>query len=419
METPQNDALRTPTEALQVILAHAERLGTQSVLLPQALGRVLAEDIQSDRLLPPWDNSAMDGYAVRAQDIGAAPLPVCGTIAAGHPATEALAPGTVLRIMTGAPMPLGADAVIMREDADEQDGQVRFSRVPVPSQHIRRAGEDLRPGDQVLPRGTTLGPGEIGLCAALGRLVLHVTKKPLVSVVATGDELVPPDRIPEAGQIVNSNSYALAAQIAEAGGEARLVPIVPDDPVAMRAAFADALTADVVVSTGGVSVGQFDYVRQILRELGAVECVAKVAMKPGKPISVSVLTVRCGAVERRVLWLGLPGNPASSMVSFELFVRPALRAMAGHAQIARPELWVILAREVTPDRQRLHFARARLVRREEPQGLVLWAEPLFHQGSGMLRSMLAVSALLHIPPGTQVLPAGTQVRATLLCQGLP
>ena len=416
-----HDVMLTPDEALAAILRHVAPLASEMTDLHQAgsarAPRVLAQPLVAERVLPPWDNSAMDGYALRAADVvPGQPLPVLGVIAAGHPATEPLAPGTCLRIMTGAPLPAGADAVIMREEAEEAAGQVRFRVTARPGQHIRRAGEDVRLGDVVLPAGATIGAGEIGALSALGRTLIAVHRQPQVAVLSTGDELVPADRLPGPGQISNSNSHALAAQICEAGGVPRILPIATDDPAELRRAFAEALRADVVVSSGGVSVGQFDYVRDVLAELGAVEEFSRVAMKPGKPLTFSYIDCGSGLSARRVLWFGLPGNPASSMVSFELFVRPALRRLCGvaAAEVLRPRAWVSLAQPVEPDRNRLHFTRARVERRATATDDSLWATPLAWQGSGMLRSMLGVQALLQIPAGTTVLPAGTRVLATLL-----
>lgn len=421
---PAHEVMLTPDQAQAAILRHTAPLGTEVVdLAAVAAGptpRVLATALVSARTLPPWDNSAMDGYAVRAAEVVAGgPLPVHGVIAAGHPATDPLPVGGTLRIMTGAPIPPGADAVIMREEADEQDGQVRFRVAARPRQHIRPAGEDIRAGDQILAAGATLGAGEVGVLAALGRSFIDVYRRPQVAVLATGDELVPPDCPPGPGQITNSNSHALAAQIWEAGGVARILPIVPDRPDAMRAAFLHALQADVVVSSGGVSVGQFDYVRDVLRDLGAHEIFSRVAMKPGKPLTFSTIDLdgAGGGATRRVLWFGLPGNPASSMVSFELFVRPALRRMGGFPEdaVQRPRAWVQLAAAVDPDRTRLHFTRAQVRRQTTPQADdALLATPLSWQGSGMLRSMIGLNALLHIPPGPAPLPVGTRVLATLL-----
>lgn len=423
-----HDVLLSPEQALATILLQAAPLGSELVdlheLTSSTVPRILAAPLHAGRMLPPWDNSAMDGYALRAADVVVGlPLPVRGTVAAGHPASQPLLPGTCLRIMTGAPVPEGADAVIMREESEEADGFVRFRSPARLGQHIRRAGEDIRPGDLLLSPGTPVGPGEVGVFSAVGRTLIEVHRRPQVTVLSTGDELVPADVAPGPGQITNSNSHALAAQIREAGGEPRLLPIVKDDPAAMRAAFAEALMADVVVSSGGVSVGQFDYVRDVLAELGAVEQFSRVAMKPGKPLTFSYINQGTEPRFRRVLWFGLPGNPASSMVSFELFVRPALRRLCGlpESAVQRPRAWVTLAQPIEPDRSRLHFTRARVERRSDPAlsgtpstSDTLWATPLAWQGSGMLRSMLGVQALLHIPPGNSPLPVGARVQATLL-----
>jgi molybdopterin molybdotransferase len=425
---PSHDVLLSPEQALASILCHVAPLGSEIVdlneLASATVPRILAAPLVSGRVLPPWDNSAMDGYALRAAEVVAgSPLLVQGTVAAGHPASQPLLPGTCLRIMTGAPVPDGADAVIMREEAEESEGRVRFRSPARPGQHIRRAGEDIRLGDLLLASGSPLGPGEVGVLAAVGRTLVEVHRRPQVTVLSTGDELVPADVLPGPGQITNSNSHALSAQIREAGGEPRLLPIVKDDPQTMRAAFAEALRSDVVVSSGGVSVGQFDYVRDVLAELGAVEQFSRVAMKPGKPLTFSYIDCGAGLSGRRVLWFGLPGNPASSMVSFELFVRPALRRLCGlpESAVQRPRAWVTLAQPVEPDRSRLHFTRARIERRTDPPAAAapatthtLWATPLAWQGSGMLRSMLGLNALLHIPPGNSPLPVGARVLATLL-----
>lgn len=425
-----HDVMLNPEQALATILRQAAPLGSEVLDLQEVAAAsvpcILSQPLVSTRLLPPWDNSAMDGYALRAADVVIGqPMPVLGVVAAGHPATAPLADGGCVRIMTGAPLPAGADAVIMREEADEQDDRVRFRCTARPGQHIRKAGEDIRPGDVLLPAGSALGSGEVGILAALGRTLIDVHRRPQVAVLSTGDELVPADCLPGPGQIVNSNSHALSAQIREAGGDPRILPIAKDDPQALRAAFAEALRADVVVSSGGVSVGQFDYVRDVLSELGAVEQFSRVAMKPGKPLTFCYIDCGQGLAGRRVLWFGLPGNPASSMVSFELFVRPALRRLCGVAEAAvqRPRAWVSLAQPVEPDRSRLHFTRARVERRSGDSidataaaqtTDTLWATPLLWQGSGMLRSMIGLNALLHIPPGTGPLPVGTRVLATLL-----
>ncbi|HRI50298.1 MAG TPA: molybdopterin molybdotransferase MoeA [Pseudomonadota bacterium] len=416
--------LLSPEAALALILHRCGPLGGEVVELSAALGRVLREPVKAGRCLPPWDSSAMDGYAVRAGEVQLGqPLPVVGVIAAGHPATAPLAPGTVMRIMTGAPLPAGADAVIMKEEADEQAGAVRFRQVPTLGQHLRRAGEDIADGEVVLPAGALLGPGELGLLAALGRTILQVHRRPQVAIVSTGDELVTADVAPGPGQIVNSNAHALLAQVTEAGAVGRVLPIAADDRDAIAACFAEAARADVVISSGGVSVGEFDYVREGLAMLGAVEQFSKVAMRPGKPLQFLLLPRGPGAapgvepVSRgpEQLVFGLPGNPASSMVSFELFVRPALRRLLGldAAALLRPLAPVRLLEPILPDRSRLHFMRALVSRSVEEPAVLLGRAPR-HQGSGMLRSMVGVNALLHVPPGPAALPAGATVFASLL-----
>ncbi len=414
--------LLSPEAALELILGHCAPLAGEVVELSQALGRVLRESVVAGRSLPPWDSSAMDGYAVRAGEVvPGQPLPVVGVIAAGHPTDTPLPVGATLRIMTGAPLPTGADAVIMKEEADEQDGVVRFRSAATVGQHLRRTGEDLAAGDVVLPAGVLLEPGEIGLLAALGRTLAQVYRRPQVAIVSTGDELVPADITPGRGQIVNSNAHALLAQVTAAGAVGRVLPIAADDPAAIVACLAEAARADVVISSGGVSVGEFDYVRTALDQIGAVEQFSKVAMRPGKPLQFSVLAPRAGQPDagagagRAVLLFGLPGNPASSMVSFELFVRPALRRLLGFAGVAlaRPLAPVRLVEPIQPDRARLHFMRALVWRSVDEPGVLLARAPR-QQGSGMLRSMVGVNALLRVPPGPAALLSGATVLASLL-----
>ena len=413
-------ALLSPEDALALLLRQAAPLGSEVVELGQSLGRVTAAPVLAGRLLPPWDNSAMDGYAVRAADLlpdadagGSRPLPVAGVVAAGSRTVPALEPGTALRIMTGAPLPAGADTVVMREDTEETGGQLRVRAQVTRGQHVRRAGEDVAHGSVALESGALIAPGEIGLLAALGRTLVEVHRRPQVAILSTGDELVAADVPPGPGQIANSNAHALLAQVIEAGGHGRILPVVRDDRASLRAAFIEAARADAVLSSGGVSVGEFDFTREVLAELGAAEIFSKVAMKPGKPLMLARLPSPRGRDD--VLWFGLPGNPASSMVSFELFVRPVLRRMLGvpapHA--ARPVAPVELLEPVTPDRTRMQFVRAQVGRTGDAPHRLL-ARPGQKQGSGMLRSMVGVNALLHIPAGAAALTAGTTVLATLL-----
>ena len=398
----------TVEEAIGKVLAETRPLGAEQVMLDEAAGRALAEAIVATRTLPPWDNSAMDGYAVRAADVALGrPLRVTGTHGAGH-APGPLAPGSAARIMTGAPVPPGADAIVMREDSDETGegdaAEVRFRSVPGPGQHVRRAGEDVTPGSLLLDVGAPIGPGEIGLLAAQGRTVVQVRRRPRVAIVSTGDELVEPDRAPGPGQIVGTNGWALAAQCRAAGALPWLLPIARDDRAVIRAALAEALTADVVLSSGGVSVGEFDFVKEALGSLGVEQSFWKVRMKPGKPLAF-------GTQAGRPVF-GLPGNPASSMVAFELFVRPALRRMQGFADVERPRARAILDEPLGAGGGRRHYLRAR-VRRE---GGLLYARPNARQGSGMLRSMVGVNALLEVPEDAGPLAAGAEVTALLLEQ---
>jgi molybdopterin molybdotransferase len=393
----------TVEQALARILSSIAPLGTEQVFLGMAQQRALAEPIVAERLLPPWDNSAMDGFAVRAAEVVVGKsLPIAFTVGAGD-APGPLAPGKVARIMTGAPLPPGADAIVKREDAAESDGQVAFSVKPSVGMHVRRAGDDVRPGVTVLARGEVLQAGELGLIAALGRTIVSVHRRPRVAIVSTGSELVEADRVPLPGQIVGSNGWALAAQCREAGAEPMVLPLVPDDRAAIRSAFEASLTADVVLSSGGVSVGDFDFVKEVLDGLGVRQEFWKVAMKPGKPIAF-------GLAPRGTPVFGLPGNPASSMVGFELFVRPALQKMAGLGEgWERPRAPVVLDEGYVHDGKRRHYLRAR-VRRE---GEILRARRLAQQGSGMLRSMIGMNALLDIPEEAGALAAGDRVTALL------
>ena len=391
-------------EAVALILAEARPTAVEQAILSDIFGRALAVPVIAERTLPPWDNSAMDGYALRAADARAGKaLPIAFTVGAGDAPGE-LPPGTAARIMTGAPVPRGADAIVKREDTDEHPERVTFTKDARLGDHVRRAGDDVRPGDQVLPAGHALRAGEMGLLAALGRTIVAVHARPRVAIVSTGSELVEADRAPGPGQIAASNGWALAAQCLEAGALPVVFPAVKDDPAALREAFTRALGFDAVLSSGGVSVGDFDFVKQVTEELGVQPRFWKVAMKPGKPVAFGV--ARSGAPV-----FGLPGNPASSMVAFELFVRPALRKMAGFASgWERPRATVILDEPYLHDGKRRHFLRG-VLRRE---GELLRARRHSAQGSGMLRSMVGVNALIEIPESAGALAAGDRVQALLL-----
>lgn len=392
-------------DAQDRILARIASLPGERVPIDAALGRVLAEDLIATRMLPPFDNSAMDGYAVRAADLDAAEsagLRVVGEARAGAGELPELQPGTAVRIFTGAPLPPGADTVVIQEVTRRQGDTIVVERRPKARANVRYAGEDVALNATVIPRGSAVDPGAIGVACALGRTFLTVAGRPRVAILATGDELREPDEPLGPGQIVSSNTYAVAAQVTEAGGTPVSLGIAADEKTVIRARIERGLRYDVVLTLGGVSVGDYDLVRTVLDDLGWESSFWKVDMKPGKPLSVGWL----GGVPV----IGLPGNPASSMVTFELFVRPALRRMLGHTGVFRREITVPLATDYRKDDQRAHVVRCRL--RCANGTAVL--EPLVKQGSGMLTSMVGIDALAIIdaPPG--VLPAGTVVRALVL-----
>lgn len=406
----QSPLMLSVEEAQAQVLDEITELGSEPVSLDDALGRVLREDVVAPRDLPPGDNSAMDGYAVRAAEVAGAsdatpvPLVVSGDIAAGRPARTELAPGTCMRIMTGALVPAGADAVVQVELTDGGTEIVSIRRPVRPGANIRRRGEDMREGNLVLPSGEPLGPAEIGLLAGLGRGEVVVARRPVVAIFSTGDELVDsPGEGLEDGRILNSNGPLLAALVRRAGGVTRSLGIVRDSHEATVDALDAAAGADFILSSGGVSVGAFDYVKGALTALGAKTRFWRVAMKPGKPVIVSRL--------RDSVVFGLPGNPVSCFVSFHLFVGPALRKAAGARQPWLPAVVSTrLAADVRSPGDRRVYARARL--RAEDGGLV--AYPLASQGSGSLTSMAGANALIIIEEGRVGVAAGETVNAVVI-----
>ena len=391
-------------EARGRILDRVRPLDAEEVPLGEALGRFLAGAVVAGRALPPFDNSAMDGFAVRAADLPGE-LPVVGAIAAGAPPDAVLPAGTAIRIMTGAPLPAGADAVVMREEADDRGQRVGFAAPAVPGQHVRRAGEDIAPGAPVLAAGHRLGPGELAVLASLGQAAVRVGRRPRLTILSTGDELCPLGRAPRPGQIISSNEHALTAQAREAGAEVLAAALVPDDRAAIEAALIAALDCDVLVTSGGVSVGDHDHVRGAMEAVGIAIDFWKVAMRPGKPVTF-------GVAGGGTLCFGLPGNPVSSLVSFELFVRPTLLALAGAGERdrERPRAEVVLADPIRKSPGRAHYLRASLTRR----GDTLEATPHGKQGSGMLSSLIGVDALVEVAAELGDLPAGARCPALLL-----
>ena len=323
-------------EALDAILSSVSALGSERIMTSQALGRVLAEDIVSDVTIPPLDNSAMDGYAVRSGDLAELParLRVIGDLPAGSRSRVAVGSGEALRIMTGAPVPDGADVVIKQEVTRRDGDHVEIlEREPVAA-NIRFAGEDIKAGDKVMDSGTCLRPAHIGVLASIKRASISVCQRPRVAILSTGDELVDIDGNLGDGRIVSSNSYSLAALVQENGGTPIMLGIARDTPEDLRACFEQAMHADIIISSGGVSVGDYDFVKDVLRDMGAEMSFWKVAMRPGRPLAFGTIG--------RTPAFGLPGNPVSAMISFEQFVRPAMRKMSGLKKMFRSTLTAVM-----------------------------------------------------------------------------
>lgn len=378
---------------------------TESVVLAEAHGRILREDVPASYDLPRADNSAMDGYAVRAEDMASVPvtLPVTGDIAAGHPASGRLEPGTAMRIMTGAFVPEGADTVVQVELTDGGTGAVTIGKALARGANIRRRGEDMRAGALVLGAGAKIGPAEMSVLAAMQKTRVQVARRPTVAILSTGDELVAVDEELAEGKIVNTNAWLLAALVRDAGAIARPLGIVRDTKEATIAAFESALDCDFILSSGGVSVGAYDFVKDALETLGAESRFWRVAMKPGKPLVLSRLR------DRPVF--GLPGNPVSCFVSFHLFVAPALRRAMGQTQgWFPPSVRTTLAAPLKSGGDRRVYTRVRV---ESRQGELI-ARPLTSQGSGSLTSMVDANGLAIVPEGTTRVEAGARVETLLI-----
>jgi molybdopterin molybdotransferase len=388
-------------EAMREIAGCFEPTGVARQPIVAAVGSALAEDLIAGADLPAFDNSAMDGYALRHADLALqAALRVHGESRAGGAWPPALPPGCAMRIFTGAPLPAGADTVAMQENAVRSGDEVRFDPVPHLRANVRARGSDLRAGAVALVRGQRLGPGEIALLAAQGQHAASVYRTPRVAIVSTGDELreIGEDRDP--GTLVNSNAYALAALVHEAGAEPWVLPIAGDREQDVAARLRQALRADVVISTGGVSVGEYDVVGKALAHAGVDLRFWKVAVKPGKPVMFGMAG--------RVPVVALPGNPVSAMVTFELFVKPGLRRMAGHTAPYPALLRVELEHDHTHTTGRLELARASL--RAGADGR-LFARVHTHQSSGSLPSMCGADALLVLDADVERFAAGQRLPA--------
>lgn len=396
-------------EARATILARFTPLGSELVSLLAASGRVLAQEVVAREDLPPFANSAMDGYAVRAgaTDGAAADRPVrlrlAGEVPAGSVYLGTLDAGAAIRILTGAPMPAGADAVIQQELTRSADDWVEVEAEVTPGTNVREAGSDVQQGTVVLRSGIEIGPAEIALLAALGIDPVSVARRPRVALLATGDELVPASDPLLPGQIHDSNAPHLNAAVALAGAEPWPLGIARDRADDLRAHLRAAAGADLILTTGGVSVGTYDLVKDILAEQGNVE-FWRVRMRPGKPLAFGMLG--------NTPLLGLPGNPVSTAVTFELFGRPAIRRMLGCSELLRPEVEVELAGEPLERADRRHFVRARLASRAGQ----LVATPTGPQGSHIITSLVGASALIVVTEGSGVVRPGDHVPALLLDQ---
>ncbi len=396
--------------AQRCVLESVSTLGAETVRLEHSLGRVLAEDIRANRDLPPYDVSAMDGFAVRSADLanGSIELEVVEDIKAGDMPTKAVQPGQCARIMTGAPVPQGADAVVRVEDSEAlPDGQVRFVKAAPSGMDIRLRGEGMRNGDVVLAAGTEITPGVAGVLATVKRAQFEVYRRPRVAILSTGNELegidepVDPDKIPDA------NSYALMAQVQALGIEPVLLGIARDDPAELERYLRQGLEYDVLLVSGGTSVGVHDYVRPTVEGLGVRMKFWRVAMKPGHPLAFGELERADGT---KTFVFGLPGNPVSSMVCFEEFAVPALRAMTGHARPHRRTVSARLAHPVKMRPGRTEFVRILLS--QDEQGYV--ATSTGNQSSGALLSMARADGLLVVPRDSSGLSAGEAVTVQLL-----
>jgi len=402
----------TVPEASARILAGIRPLATERIALLDAVGRVLAGDAVAPYTLPHWDNSAMDGYAVRGDDLasvaGGRPvqLTVQETVAAGDFPTRPVRAGVATRIMTGAPLPEGADTVVRVEDTDGGLTSVVIRDARDRGKNIRPRGEDFVAGDTVIPAGAAIAPAQIGVLASLGLPQVVVHRRPVVAILGSGDELVDLDRFHEvlAGRkIVTSNSYTLSALVRANGGVPLLLGNAADSPESLRALLQQVHGADLILTSAGASVGAFDYTRDVLASLGAQLDFWKVRMRPGAPIGFGAL--------HGTPWIGLPGNPVSVMVTFELFVRPVLRRMLGHARLFRQPVPVTLAEPVTLHARLTHFLRAVVSAGADGELVARLTGP---QGSGILTSMARANALLVIPEERARCEAGERVHALLV-----
>jgi molybdopterin molybdotransferase len=400
-------------EALKTVLGATETLGLEKISILECLGRVIGEDIIAIRDNPPWNNSAMDGFAVRWQDIKqeqsiAKPveLTVIEDVPAGKMPSKTVGAGEAIRIMTGAPIPAGADTVLKVEDTEASENKVRVFRPEPRGANIRPQGEDVKKGECIIAKGTQLRPGEVGMLAILAKSFVLVYQRPRVAILSTGDELADLDERFSEDKIINSNSYGLAAAVQEAGGIPILLGIAKDQPEALKEKISHGLTADILVLSGGVSMGDYDFTKAVFKELGAEMNFWKLAIRPGQPLAF-------GKIQGKLAF-GLPGNPVSSMVTCEQLVRPAIMKMGGHRSHTRPILQAVFQEKFSKRPDRRHFLRG-ILKRENG---VLTVRTTGDQGSGILTSMVKANCLIDIPVETEKLNPGDPVSVQILGQRL-
>lgn len=395
-------------EALDKILSHVLPLGFEKVSLLDALGRVIGEDIYAKRNIPPLDNSAMDGYALKSEDVQKASqnhpvrLVVIEDLPAGFISTKTIEKGKAIRIMTGAPIPKGADTVIPVEVTKKEDGFVLIFNAAGPGENIRESGEDVKQGDRVISRGDIVRPAEVGMLASVGRSFVSVYQRPLVAILCTGDELVDVDGDLNEVKIISSNSYTIGAQVKDCGAIPLQLGIAKDRKEEIEEKLRQGIRADVLISSAGVSVGDYDFVKDVMKHLGMEMVFWKVAMRPGQPLAF-------GTMGGKPVF-GLPGNPVSSMISFEQFVRPSLLKMMGCRDIFRPLVEAVLKEEIKKMVGRRYFIRGSISFENNQYVVTTTGE----QGSGMLRSMVRANGLIVIPEDQEIVRAGEKVRVQLL-----
>ena len=391
-------------QALRIVLEDTEPIESEWMALSRAHRRVLAEDVTAQNNIPYTDNSAMDGYAIRTDDLKSIPkeLKVVGVVTCGRPVKKRLKPGQAMGIMTGAPIPKGCNGVIRVEDTERgASGIVRILRQIEPGKNVRYSGEDVRKGEVVLNRGTAVSPAELGMLASLGRKKVRVFRKPVVAILITGNEIIESGERLRPGKVRDINTFSLRGLVEKFGGVPLTLGIAGDERVKLVRKMKNGLNSDIMIISGGVSMGRFDFVREALTSLGYIERFWKVSMRPGMPISF-------GHIGRMPVF-GLPGNPVSSMVSFLEFVRPLVMKLTGRATDL-PEISAFLKTPIVKKDNRRHFLRVKLDYRNQKY----FASLTGPQGSGILRSMVECDGIAIIPENTKALKVGDRVTVQLV-----